>query len=229
LRIDGVISFIEKYFLLSYTRTPKPVRGKMDYDVDVEFLTDTADGQAAIHLEKVQSFKAMDVTVFIGGGWSSQAQAALSYVNDNDMLMISSSSTSPLLAIPNDRLFRTCPTDYVQGPAIANMWRSWGVEAILIVQRGDSWADGIYNVLLPELEIAGIEVVDRVRYAAEVAVRELPARGSPDYNGLLARDQFLKLPCLVVNVDNVVNRQNSIRRGITIPQDCRILRGTLAH
>ncbi len=142
--------------------------GKMDYDVSVEFLTDTADGQAAIHLEKVQSFKAMDVTIFMGGGWSSQAQAALSYVNDNDMLMISSSSTSPLLAIKNDRLFRTCPTDFVQGPAIANMWKSWGVDAILIVQRGDSWADGIYNVLMPELEIAGIEVVDRVRYAAEV-------------------------------------------------------------
>ena len=141
---------------------------KMDYDVDVEFLQDTADGQAAIHLEKTQSFKAMDVSIFIGGGWSSQASASLSYVNDNDMLMISSSSTSPLLAIPNDRLFRTCPTDFVQGPAISNMWKSWGVDAILIFQRGDSWADGIYNVLLPELEIAGLEVVERVRYAAEV-------------------------------------------------------------
>ena len=142
--------------------------GKMNYDVDVKFLQDTADGQAAIHLEKVQSFKAMDVTVFIGGGWSSQAQAALSYVNDNDMLMISSSSTSPLLAIENDRLFRTCPTDFVQAPAISNMWKSWGAEAILIVQRGDSWADGIYNVLIPELEAQGIEVIERVRYAAEV-------------------------------------------------------------
>ena len=141
---------------------------KMNYDADVEFLIDTADGQAAIHLEKVQSFKAMDVSCFIGGGWSSQAQAALSYVNDNDMLMISSSSTSPLLAIPNDRLFRTCPTDFVQAPAISNMWKSWGCDAILIFQRGDSWADGIYNVLLPELEIAGITLVERVRYAAEV-------------------------------------------------------------
>ncbi len=104
----------------------------------------------------------------VGGGWSSQAQAALSYVNDNNMLMISSSSTSPLLAIENDRLYRTCPTDYVQAPAISNMWKSYGVEAILIVQRGDSWADGIYNVLLPELEAQGIEVIERVRYAAEV-------------------------------------------------------------
>jgi branched-chain amino acid transport system substrate-binding protein len=141
---------------------------KLNYDIDVEFLIDTADGQAAIHLEKVQSFKAMDLSVFLGGGWSSQAQAALSYVNDNDMLMISSSSTSPLLAIPNDRLFRTCPTDFVQGPAISNMWKSWGVDAILLFQRGDSWADGIYNVLIPELEKVDIALIERVRYAAEV-------------------------------------------------------------
>jgi branched-chain amino acid transport system substrate-binding protein len=126
---------------------------KLEYDTDVEFLIDTADGQAAVHLEKVQSFKSMDVTIFLGGGWSSQAQAALGYVNDNNMLMISSSSTSPLLAIP---------------PAISNMWKSWGADAILICQRGDSWADGIYNVLIPELEAAGIAVIDRVRYAAEV-------------------------------------------------------------
>jgi branched-chain amino acid transport system substrate-binding protein len=141
---------------------------KLNYDTDVEFLVDTADGQAAIHLEKVQSFKSMDVTIFLGGAWSSQAQAALGYVNDNDMLMISSSSTSPLLSIEDDRLFRTCPTDLVQAPAIANMWESWGVDAILILQRGDSWADGIYNVLIPILEEKGIAVVDRVRYAAEV-------------------------------------------------------------
>jgi branched-chain amino acid transport system substrate-binding protein len=141
---------------------------KMAYDTDVEFLIDTADGQAAIHLEKVQSFKAMDVEIFVGGYWSSQAQAALGYVNDNDMLMISSSSTSPLLAIANDRLFRTCPTDFVQAPAISNMWLTWGADAILILQRADSWADGIYNVLIPELEAKGITVIERVRYAAEV-------------------------------------------------------------
>ena len=49
---------------------------KLNYDTELEFLIDTADGQAAIHLEKVQSFKAMDVSIFIGGGWSSQAEAS---------------------------------------------------------------------------------------------------------------------------------------------------------
>ena len=98
---------------------------KLTYDTEVKFLIDTADGQAAIHLEKVQGFKSMDVTIFLGGQWSSQVQASLGYVNDNNILMISSSSTSPLLAIADDRLFRTCPTDLVQAPAIVEMWKSW--------------------------------------------------------------------------------------------------------
>ena len=94
---------------------------KLGMDVDFNYLIDDATGQAAVHLEKVQGFKSMDVNVFIGGGWSSQAQAALSYCNDNDMLMWSSSSTSPLLAITDDNLYRMCPDDTIQAPAIAAM------------------------------------------------------------------------------------------------------------
>jgi branched-chain amino acid transport system substrate-binding protein len=140
---------------------------KLGYDVEFEYLVDDATGQAAVHLEKVQGFKAMDVNVFIGGGWSSQAQAALSYVNDNDMLMWSSSSTSPLLAIPDDNLYRMCPTDLIQAPAISAMLQSRGIEAIILIQRGDAWADGIYNYLVPDYEAAGGVVLERIRYAAE--------------------------------------------------------------
>jgi branched-chain amino acid transport system substrate-binding protein len=141
---------------------------KLDYGVQFEWLIDSADAQAAVHLEKVQSFKSMDVNVFVGGMWSSQAQAALSYVNENDMLMISPSSTSPLLREKDDRLMRICPTDLVQAPAIGEMLATWGIDAVLVMQRGDSWADGIYNVLGPELEKRNIVELERVRFAAEV-------------------------------------------------------------
>lgn len=146
----------------------KEYTDKLDYDVEFEWLVDTADAQAAVHLEKVQGFKSMDVNIFMGGFWSSQAQAALSYVNENDMLMISSQSTSPMLAISDDRLYRTCPTDFVQSPAIGEMLTTWGIEAVVILQRGDAWADGIYNILKKELESRGIIILERVRYAAEV-------------------------------------------------------------
>lgn len=140
---------------------------ELGYDVDFVYLIDDATGQAAVHLEKVQGFKAMDVNVFIGGGWSSQASAALSYCNDNDMLMWSASSTSPLLAIPDDNLLRMCPTDLIQAPAIAAMLESRGIEHIVIIHRGDAWADGIYNYLVPDYEARGGEVLERIRYAGE--------------------------------------------------------------
>jgi len=140
---------------------------KLGYDVDFEYLIDDAEGQAALHLEKVQSFKSIGVDLFQGGLWSSQAQAALSYVNENDMLMFSSSSTSPLLAKPDDNLFRMCPTDKIQGPAIAKVLSSYGIDAIIVIQRGDSWADGIYNILEPHYEELGGTIVERIRYQAE--------------------------------------------------------------
>ena len=141
---------------------------KLGYDVTYETLIDDAASMAAIHLEKVQSFNAMGVNLIVGGRWSSQAEAALSYVNENNMLLFSPSSTSPLLAFPDDNLFRMCPTDFVQAPAIAEMLWSWGIEACLVIQRGDSWADGIYNIWTTEYANRGGVELGKIRYAAEV-------------------------------------------------------------
>ena len=132
-----------------------------------KFLIEDSQGQAAIHLDKVQSFKAMGINLIIGGRWSSQAAASLSYVNDNNMLLFSPTSTSPILAIPGDNLYRMCPHDLKQAPVIAEMLWSWGIEAVIVMQRGDAWADGIYNSLEQEFEARGGVILDRVRYANE--------------------------------------------------------------
>jgi branched-chain amino acid transport system substrate-binding protein len=140
----------------------------MGYDVSFEYLIDDATGQAQVHLEKVQGFKSTGVTIFEGGGWSSQAQSALSYCNANEVLMWSSSSTSPTLAIGDDYLFRMCTADTALAPALANVMWAAGVKSIVIFQRGDSWGDGIVNLLKPIwLEKGGKVAGDIIRYAAE--------------------------------------------------------------
>ena len=136
----------------------------LGYDVTFNILVDSAQSQAAIHLEKVQSFKAMDVNLVVGGRWSSQASAALSYVNENNILLWSPSSTAPTLRIADDNLYRMCPDDTVQAPAIAEMIWSWGIKAIIVIQRADAWADGIYNILKPEYEAKGGVVAEQIRY-----------------------------------------------------------------
>jgi branched-chain amino acid transport system substrate-binding protein len=139
----------------------------LGYDTKVQFLIDNAQETPAIHLEKVQGLHATGVDLIIGGRWSSQAQSALPYVNENKMLLFSSSSTSPLLAIPNDNLYRLCPTDVVQSEAIAEMLWSWGIEAVIVMQRVDPWADGIYNLFVPAFEARGGTVFGRVSYNPE--------------------------------------------------------------
>jgi branched-chain amino acid transport system substrate-binding protein len=138
-------------------------------DITLDILIEDNQGSESIALEKTQSFKAMGVNIVFGHGWSGQCSASLSYVNENDMILISGSSTSPLLAIADDMLFRTCPTDFVQAPAIATMWETWGAKAVLFFYRGDAWGDGIYNLLDAggELEAHNIVNLGEVRYAPE--------------------------------------------------------------
>jgi len=141
---------------------------ELGYNVTFEFHLSDAQGQAAVHLEKVEEFHDLGVDLIIGGRWSSLAQAALSYVNENDILLFSPSSSSPLLAIPNDNLFRMCPDDQAIVPAVAEMLRSWGIEACLVIQRADRWGDGIYNVFEEEFPERGGVIIGRIRYSGEV-------------------------------------------------------------
>lgn len=138
-------------------------------DITLNVLVEDCQSSESIALEKTQSFKAMGVNLVLGHGWSGQCSSSLSYVNENGMILVSGSSTSPLLAIADDMLFRTCPTDFVQAPAIATMWETWGAKAVLTFFRGDAWGDGIYNLLDTggEWETHGIVDIGKIRYAPE--------------------------------------------------------------
>lgn len=161
--LETTVPLVQQIMVKDYNEYAK----KLGYDVKFEYLVDDATGQAAVHLEKVQGFKAMDINIFIGGGWSSQASAALSYVNDNNMLMWSSSSTSPLLGIEGDNLYRMCPDDRIQAPAISRMLESQGIKYIVVIQRADAWADGIWNFFEPDFTSGGGVVLEKIRYAGE--------------------------------------------------------------
>ena len=139
----------------------------LGFGASAKILIDDAQASPSIHLEKVQSFKSQGVNLIMGGGWSSLAQGSLSYMNENNMLLMSWSSTSPLLRIPNDALFRTCPQDLIQGAANAEIWKSWGVKAIIIFHRIDPWGEGLYQVMSTEAPQRGIEIIERVGYAPE--------------------------------------------------------------
>ncbi len=149
---------------------------KLGYKTKFRFLIDDAQGSASRHLEIVQGYSAMGVNLFIGGGWSSQAYASLSYCNDNDLLMFSPSSGSPLLAVPEDNLYRLCPNDTVQAKVIADTIISSGVNSVIVLQRGDAWADGIYNIFEPRYIEKGGKILKQIRYEPDLEVFSQPLR-----------------------------------------------------
>ena len=78
--------------------------------------------------------------------------------------MISPSSTSAALAIPNDYLFRTAPTDNVQGMADAAMMWQNGVRYLIQVYRQDTYGSGLANFTAADFKALGGTIVDSVPY-----------------------------------------------------------------
>jgi len=123
---------------------------KLGYNVTFQFVTMDALDQAGVHLQKIQELKKMGVNLVISGGWSSMLSASLSVINDRDMLLVGTTSTSPSgLSNPNDRLYRMIPPDSALPNSLASIMWSYGVKSVIILHRSDSYGIGFVNLFKP--------------------------------------------------------------------------------
>ena len=98
-------------------------------------------------------------SLFVGPSTSGNTARILGYANDNDIVLISHSSTAPSLALPGDSLFRMVPTDTRQGVVLADLVHSGGGTTDLVMAvRGDDWGDGIHNATADELAGTGVSI-----------------------------------------------------------------------
>ena len=166
---------------------------KLGYKLDISFIIRDADGQASVHLEEVVNFHEMGVDLLIAGHWSSQALTVLEYVNENNMLMFSPSSTYYSLAIPGDNLYRLTPTDNYQVKALAELLRAHAIDSLVVLQLGIDWGYGISSALAEEWggyivtvvypeEARGNSTYDFTEYLEDA---EAAAYGAPDNTALL--------------------------------------------
>lgn len=129
-------------------------------------------------LEKIQALHARGIDIIVGPAGSAQLSSILPYMNDNNMIAISPSSTAPALAIPGDSAFRTVPDDFNQGRAIGALLEHEGIEAVVPIWRGEVYGDGLVQATVDDFESRGGAVYDGVRYNPEssefsVSVAEL--------------------------------------------------------
>src|SRR5690625_3804059 len=94
-------------------------------------------------LEAIEAVASAGAEVVIGPWSSGASSGARAYANSNEVLIVSPSSTSPALAIPDDFLYRLVTPDTLQGAAVAQLLDEEGIEEGIIFHRGDSYAEGL--------------------------------------------------------------------------------------
>jgi branched-chain amino acid transport system substrate-binding protein len=100
---------------------------------------------AVISLAATESLYARGIQFIIGPQASDCVASIKDYCDSNEILVVSPSSTRPGLNKPDDFLFRFCPTDLIQGPAIARLIDDDDVTKVIAVYRDDAWGKGLHD------------------------------------------------------------------------------------
>jgi branched-chain amino acid transport system substrate-binding protein len=140
------------------------------------FVHDDTKGAAADALKVIQSMYAAGIKVIVGPFSSGEVRGVMDFANTNKIVIISPSSTSPLLAVPGDYIFRTVPTDLFQAEVVAKVMSDQGIKKVAVMARGDDYGKGLtdafervftqkYNGRVLKL----IYTVPQPDYASEVA------------------------------------------------------------
>jgi len=97
----------------------------------------------ATALAQVTAMKAAGVEVVIGPQSSAEVAAIKSYVNANNVLVVSQSSTAGSLAIANDNVFRLTPSDTLEAVALVGLMKADGMTTIIPFWRDDAGNVGL--------------------------------------------------------------------------------------
>ena len=112
----------------------------------------------ATALTSITAMKASGIEVVIGPQSSAEVAAIRTYANDNNMLVVSQSSTAGSLAIANDNIFRLTPSDTLEAVALVGVMKADGQKTIIPFWRNDPG-----NV--------GLQVATRALFAAVGTVK----------------------------------------------------------
>ncbi|RJP22794.1 MAG: amino acid ABC transporter substrate-binding protein [Candidatus Omnitrophota bacterium] len=110
-------------------------------------IEDTATDPAQT-LTRLQALKSsLDSPFVIGPFDSASLETVRSYANENQIILISPSSTAPSLAIPDDNLFRFILGDVYQAEAMTALWQAEGIQAVAPIVRNDLYGNELLAAL----------------------------------------------------------------------------------
>ena len=133
-------------------------RRRVEVEV-VDTQLDPTQAAAALH-----DFARRGVRVVVGPQSSAEVRAVKPIADAEGVLVISQGSTAHSLAIDGDNIFRLCPDDQQEGPAIAALMRQQGIRAFIGASRDDDGNRGLQTSTGAAFAAAGGVVLDGLLY-----------------------------------------------------------------
>lgn len=109
--------------------------------------------------EAMKKLIEQEVVAIIGENCSSASVAVLSQANDNKIVMLSPSASSPRLSIPNDYFYRTVPSDIGQGNFLAETIFNQGLRNVAVFYTDEPYGAAINDVFKAKFEALGGKVL----------------------------------------------------------------------
>lgn len=112
----------------------------------ITFVADVRDTKLdpATALSAVQALKGAGARIIIGPQSSAELAAIRTYVDANDVIVVSQSSTAGSLAIAGDHIYRFTAADSLEGVASAALMWGDGIRAMVPVWRADAGNQGLH-------------------------------------------------------------------------------------
>ena len=145
---------------------------EVGFEKRLRLIVEDTETNPEVTLEKLKYLTAEGVRVVIGPGSSAEVNEVKEYAEENDILLISHSSTATPLAISGDNVFRFVPDDTLQGEAIARLMWEEGYKAFVPMWRDDVWGGGLFEATKSSFVKLGGIVIDGISYTTTPSTPE---------------------------------------------------------
>jgi len=183
---------------------------KTHTNLGVGLIIEDTHTNPAFGIKELKDLASKGIRIVIGPSTSAELEAIKDYANNNGIILLSPSSTAPLLATPGDNIFRLVPDDTHQAEAIATQMRKDGIGVVIPMWRADVYGDRLVNSTKGDFQMLGGTVVDGVGYAPPLG----HFSASLDRINLVLWDQQLK--SLDSKVTQAISRYGTEKVGVYI-------------
>jgi len=125
------------------------------FALSVQDSLSTTDGAVSA----IKTLASAGYTIVLCHCWSGQLSAVESFAQSNKMLILDVSSTSNLLAVPKQDIYRLIAPDSFQGKALTTLIWDKGVRKVVVIYRNDAYGQGISGVFKTDFTGLGGNVV----------------------------------------------------------------------